>query len=542
MTDQPDPVPGDLEGPALLPDRPVFAASRPAQRSTPEKRLTPKERMAIARAQMPAQVARLRAANFAEVNLGYSAQLAMLEAERCLQCRIPVCIEGCPVRVNIPRFIELLRDGDLPGAADSLLADNALPCVTGRVCPQEIQCEGRCVRAKKGASVAIGALERFVADWAMANPATPKPPLPAAANQAVPRAVAIVGSGPAGLTAAGELVKQGYAVTIFEAFHDAGGVLIYGIPAFRLPKDIVAAEIARLVAAGVKIETNTIIGRTYTLAELRERFAAVFLAVGAGLPVFMNVPGENYKGVYSANEYLTRVNLMGAWQADSDTPVLRGHRVVVVGGGNVAMDAVRTAKRLGADEATIVYRRGRAELPARAEEVEHAEQEGIRFELQVAPLEVLGDENRWVSGLRASRMALGEPDASGRRRPSLIAGSEFVIPADLVVVAIGTRANPLLTASTPDLAINEAGYIVTDEAGMSSLPGVFAGGDIVRGAATVILAMGDGKRAAAAIDTWLRQAEASRSAPDQPLSSPGATGVRFEYREDRSSASTAGSA
>ena len=364
--------------------------------------------------------------------------LAVLEAERCLQCKNPVCIDGCPVRVNIPRFIELLRIGDMAGAAASLLGDNALPCVTGRVCPQEIQCEGVCVRAKKGSPVAIGALERYVADWAMEHPET----IPAASPQASGKSVAIVGSGPSGLTAAGELVKSGHDVTIFEAFHAAGGVLIYGIPEFRLPKDIVQEEVDRLVASGVKIEANAIIGRTYTLRELRERFDAVFIAVGAGLPVFMNVPGENLKGVYSANEYLTRVNLMGAWNPESDTPILKGHRVVVVGGGNVAMDAVRTAKRLGAEEATIVYRRGKEELPARVEEVHHAEQEGIRFDFQVAPTEVLGDENRWVSGIRCIRMELGEPDASGRRRPVPIEGSEFVIECDMVVVAIGTRSNP----------------------------------------------------------------------------------------------------
>jgi glutamate synthase (NADPH/NADH) small chain len=458
--------------------------------------------MTIERTHMPEQDAIRRAANFREVNLGYSQQLAVLEAERCLQCKNPVCIAGCPVRVNIPRFIELLRIGDMAGAATSLLGDNALPCVTGRVCPQEIQCEGVCVRAKKGSPVAIGALERYVADWAMVHPevmsaAAPASPVPSG------RKVAIVGSGPAGLTAAGELVKEGHDVTIFEAFHSPGGVLIYGIPEFRLPKDIVQQEVDRLVASGVKIETNAIIGRTYTLHELRERFDAVYLAVGAGLPVFMNVPGENFKGVYSANEYLTRVNLMGAWNAESDTPVLRGHRVVVVGGGNVAIDAVRTAKRLGADEATIVYRRGKAELPARAEEVHHAEEEGIRFDFQVAPTEVLADENRWVTGVRCIRMDLGEPDASGRRRPVPIEGSEFVVDCEMVVVAIGTKANPLLTASEPDLEINPWGYIVTDEFGMTSVPGVFAGGDIVRGAATVILAMGDGKRSAHAMDAWL---------------------------------------
>jgi glutamate synthase (NADPH/NADH) small chain len=348
--------------------------------------------------------------------------------------------------------------------------------------------------------VAIGSLERYVADWAMAHPDRSKADAPTSSG----RSVAVVGSGPAGLTAAGELVKKGHDVTVFEAFHAAGGVLIYGIPEFRLPKDIVQQEVDRLVASGVKIETNAIVGRTYTLRALRDRFDAVFLAVGAGLPVFMNVPGENFKGVYSANEYLTRVNLMGAWNPESDTPVLKGHRVVVVGGGNVAIDSVRTAKRLGAEEATIVYRRGKAELPARAEEVHHAEQEGIRFELQVAPLEVLADENRWVTGLRCIRMELGEPDASGRHRPIPIEGSEFVIDCEMVVVAIGTRSNPLLTASEPDLALNQAGYIVTDDHGMSSLPGVFAGGDIVRGAATVILAMGDGKRAAASVDAWLR--------------------------------------
>ena len=501
----------------------------PALPETFDHRLSPKERMAIERVPMLEQDATERARNFAEVNLGYTQLLAMREAERCLQCKIPVCIEGCPVRVNIPRFIERLRSGDLAGAAASLLDDNALPCVTGRVCPQEIQCEGRCVRAKKGASVAIGSLERFVADWAQANPAPPRRP----ARLAAPRSVAVVGSGPAGLTAAGELVKSGYAVTIFEAFHAAGGVLMYGIPEFRLPKDVVGAEIERLVAAGAKIETNAVIGRTYTLAELRERFDAVFLAVGAGLPVFMNVPGENLKGVYSANEYLTRINLMGAWSPESDTPVLRGHRVVVVGGGNVAMDAVRTAKRLGAQVATIVYRRGLSELPARAEEVHHAQQEGIAFELQAAPLEVLGDEQRWVKGLRCIRMELGEPDASGRRRPSPIVGSEFVIECDLVVVAIGTRSNPLLTAASPGLALNPSGYIVTDETGMSSLPGVFAGGDIVRGAATVILAMGDGKRAAKAIDAWL-SGQSLAPVADPAILGPAVRGVQFIYKAEQS--------
>ena len=461
--------------------------------------LTPKERMAIDRVEMPEQDADLRAANFREVNLGLAQQIAMLEAERCLMCPKPYCIDGCPVRVNIPRFLRLLREGDLPGAADSLLDDNTLPCVTGRVCPQETQCEGVCLRGKKGKPVAIGHLERFVADWARTNPEgiTHTTPTPTG------RTVAIVGSGPAGLTAAGELAKLGHDVTIFEAFHAAGGVLVYGIPEFRLPKDIVQAEVDRLRAAGVKIEPNVIIGKTYTLPELGARFDAVFIAVGAGLPVFMEIPGENLKGVYSANEYLTRVNLMGAWNPESDTPILHGQRVAVIGGGNVAMDSVRTARRLGAGEAAIVYRRGREELPARAEEVHHAEAEGVRFEYQVAPIEVLGDEKGWVTGLRCQRMDLGEPDASGRRRPEPIPDSEFVIDCDMLVVAIGTRSNPLLTSTAPDLKVNQWGYIETDPYGMTSMPGVFAGGDIVRGSATVILAMGDGKRAAAAIASYL---------------------------------------
>lgn len=462
-------------------------------------KLTAKERMAIDRVAMPEQEAELRAVNFREVNLGLTEQLAMLEAERCLQCPKPYCVDGCPVRVNIPQFIVRLREGDMAGAAASLLDDNALPCVTGRVCPQESQCELVCLRGKKGTSVAIGHLERFVADWAQQHPDAMSP----VGQTSTGKGVAIVGSGPAGLTAAGELAKLGHDVTVFEAFHAAGGVLIYGIPEFRLPKDIVQAEVDRLKAAGVKIEPNAIIGKTYTLAELRERFDAVFIAVGAGLPVFMEVPGENLKGVYSANEYLTRVNLMGAWNEGADTPILHGQRVVVVGGGNVAMDAVRTARRLGAAEATIVYRRGRDELPARAEEVHHAEEEGILFAFQVAPTHVVGDEQGWVSGLRCERMELGEPDDSGRRRPERIPGSEFTIECDMVVVAIGTRSNPLLTTTSAGLELNRWGYIVTDQHGMTSIPGVFAGGDIVRGAATVILAMGDGKRAAAAINAYL---------------------------------------
>lgn len=463
--------------------------------------LSTKERLRIQRQAMPEQDAAARAANFAEVNLGLPEQFALLEADRCLQCKDPRCVSGCPVNVNIPRFIDLLGQGKLAEAAQSLLCDNALPAVTGRVCPQETQCEIECVRANKGMPVGIGYLERYVADWARAH----RDQLPQAKPAPTGKQVAIVGSGPSGLTAAGELVRLGHEVTVYEALHKPGGVLVYGIPEFRLPKKIVEQEVRRLTDAGVRIECNVIIGRTYTLPELRERFDAVFIANGAGLPVFMQVPGENLKGVYSANEYLTRVNLMAAYEFPRrDTPVLHGKRVAVVGGGNVAMDAVRTARRLGAAEALLVYRRTRAELPARAEEVHHAEQEGIRFEFLTAPTAVLGDERRWVTGLQCVRMTLGAPDASGRARPEPVAGSEFTLPCDVVVVAIGTRANPLLTATCPDLKLNAAGNIVVDENGMTSLPGVFAGGDIVRGAATVILAMGDGKRAARAMDEWLR--------------------------------------
>jgi glutamate synthase (NADPH/NADH) small chain len=467
-------------------------------------KLTTKQRLQISRQKMPEQMSAERAANFEEVNLGFGEQLALLEAERCLQCKDPRCVAGCPVGVNIPRFIDLVARGKISEAAQSLLCDNALPAVTGRVCPQETQCEIECVRGAKGLPVGIGYLERYVADWARTHrnqlPAAPKAP-------PTGKRVAIVGSGPAGLTAAGELARRGHEVTIYEALHKPGGVLVYGIPEFRLPKKIVAQEVQRLEEAGVKIECNTIVGRTYTLPELRDKFEAVFIANGAGLPVFMNVPGENLKGVYSANEYLTRVNLMAAYQFPrSDTPVLRGKRVAVVGGGNVAMDSVRTAKRLGAASAMIVYRRTRAELPARAEEVHHAEEEGVEFHFLTAPTEVLGNDKRWVTGLNCIRMKLGAPDASGRPKPEPIPGSQFSLPCDVVVVAIGTRANPLLTATCPDLKLNRQGNILVDENGMTSIPGVFAGGDIVRGAATVILAMGDGKRAAQAIDEYLKKA------------------------------------
>ena len=455
--------------------------------------------MKIDRQVMPEQDAAQRSGNFLEVNLGLTEKVALLEAQRCIQCKEPKCVAGCPVMVNIPRFLEFIVEGDLESAARSLFGDNALPAITGRVCPQETQCEVECIRGIKGKPVAIGYLERFVADWARAHAGLvriePRGP--------TGKKVAVVGGGPAGLTAAGELVKLGHDVTIYEALHKPGGVLVYGIPEFRLPKQIVEEEVDRLVQAGVKIECNVVVGRTYTLPELREAFDAVFIANGAGLPVFMNVPGENFKGVYSANEYLTRVNLMEAYDPDGDTPVLKARSVAVVGGGNVAMDAVRTAKRLGAEHAIIAYRRTKTEMPARVEEVHHAEAEGVEFEMLVAPLEVLGNEKNWVKGLRCQRMQLGEPDASGRRRPEPVPGSEFVVECDIVVVSIGTRANPLLTATCPDLKLNKWGNIEVDDDGMTSIPGIFAGGDIVRGAATVILAMGDGKRSAQAIDKYL---------------------------------------
>jgi glutamate synthase (NADPH/NADH) small chain len=471
---------------------------------------TARQRLQIDRQKMVEQEPLIRNTNFDEVNLGLAEKVALIEAERCLQCRDPKCVAGCPVMVNIPKFIDLLSEGNLAGAAQSLLSDNALPSVTGRVCPQETQCEVECIRGHKGLPVAIGYLERFVGDWARDH--GDQQGLTTAPKTG--KKVAVVGSGPGGLTAAGELAKFGHDVTVYEALHKPGGVLVYGIPEFRLPKKIVEAEVSRLEQAGVKIVCNTVIGRTYTLQELQHDFDAVFIANGAGLPVFMNVPGENFKGVYSANEYLTRVNLMSAYQFPrADTPVLVGKRVATVGAGNVAMDAARTAKRLGAEVSMIVYRRTRKEMPAREEEIHHAEQEGIGLEFLVAPVEVLGNEKRWVSGLKCVRMQLGEPDASGRARPVPIPGSEFVIPCDVVVVAIGTRANPLLTATCPELKLNKWGNIVVDENGMTSLPGVFAGGDIVRGAATVILAMGDGKRAAKAMDQYLKDLPAPDSAP-----------------------------
>ncbi len=460
-----------------------------------------KERLAIPRVHMPELDAAERSANFAEVNRGLTMAEAVMEAKRCIQCKHRPCVDGCPVGVSIPEFLDALAREDLPASARILQGDNALPAVCGRVCPQETQCEAKCVRGLKGDSVAIGYLERFVADWAMANPsriAAGKVP------QASGRKVAVVGAGPAGLTAAGELARAGHDVTVFEALHDTGGVLRYGIPEFRLPKDIIDVEVSRLTELGVTIECNVIIGKTLTLEQLRADFDAVFIANGAGLPVMLDIPGENLKGVYSANEFLTRVNLMEAGRNPSaTTPIIRGRNVTVIGGGNTAMDCVRTARRLGAERAMIVYRRSEAEMPARVEEIKHAKEEGVEFVMLTAPLEIVADSNGWSSHLRCRRMELGPADESGRRKPVPVEGSEFDLPADVVVNAIGTRANPLLTATAPDLELNRWGNITVDDSGATNLPGVFAGGDMVRGGATVILAMGDGKRGAAAINSYL---------------------------------------
>lgn len=465
--------------------------------------LKPAERMKISRQQMPEQDAKTRATNFLEVNSGLARAAAQQEAQRCLRCQPAKCIAGCPVGVDIPGFIAAVADGDLSKAADILYASNVLPGITGRVCPQEQQCEARCIRANKSSPVAIGYLERFVADWARQNRPDKFVPPPKTGKR-----VAVVGAGPAGLTCAGQLAQKGHTVTVFEALHKPGGVLIYGIPEFRLPKQIVDEEVAKLREMGVEIICNVIIGQTHTIDELTssEGFHAVFIANGAGLPVFQGIPGENLKGVYSANEYLTRINLMGAFRfPEHETPVIRSSRVVVVGGGNTAMDSVRTARRLGADPAVLVYRRSGEEMPARVEEVKHAEQEGIRMEFLTNPVEVLGTDDGWVRAVRCQRMRLGEPDASGRRRPEPIADSEFEIPCEVFIEAIGTRSNPLLTRGTPGLKVNRWGYIEIDDNHMTSIPGVFAGGDIVRGAATVILAMGDGKTSAECIGRYLEQ-------------------------------------
>jgi len=448
------------------------------------------------------QPADVRRGNNEEVCLGYNQDEATQEAVRCLGCKKPRCVEGCPVGIDIPGFIAKVKQGDVAGAAAVIARDSALPAVCGRVCPQESQCEGLCVLGAKGDPVSIGKLERFVADSARA--------LQPAASTFAPKngkRVAVIGSGPAGLTCAGELARRGYTVKIFEALHEAGGVLVYGIPEFRLPKEsVVAKEIEGVKRLGVEIETDTVVGRSVTIDELmrNEKYDAVFIGSGAGLPKFLGIPGENANGVFSANEYLTRANLMRAGQPDADTPLHTGKRVAVVGGGNVAMDAARTALRKGA-EVFIVYRRGEKELPARAEEVHHAHEEGIHFELLTNPTEIITDEKGWVCGMTCVRMGLGEPDESGRRRPMEIAGSEFVLPVDMVILALGTSPNPLIAATTPGLDTNRWQCIVANEEGATTKTGVWAGGDAVTGAATVILAMGAGKAAAKSIDDTLQQ-------------------------------------
>jgi glutamate synthase (NADPH/NADH) small chain len=467
------------------------------------KKMPKHERMKVPRQPMPTQEAEVRVQNFGEVAQGYPEDTALLESLRCLQCKRPKCVEGCPVGVDIPAFIEQLREGDMPGAVRSLKGDNSLPAICGRVCPQETQCEALCVLGKKQEPVAIGRLERYVADWDLAHP-TPPPEVPAPSG----KKAAIIGCGPAGLTCAGGLARYGHKVTIFESLHAPGGVLIYGIPEFRLPKQIVHSEVDYVRSLGVEIRLNTVIGKTYTLDELlnEQGYDAVFLGTGAGLPMFMHIPGENYNGVYSANEFLTRVNLMKAYLfPDWDTPVKVGGKVAVVGAGNVAMDSARSAMRLGADEVHIVYRRSAEEVPARAEEVHHAQEEGIVFDFLTNPVEVYGDEKGWVRGMRCIRMKLGEPDASGRRRPLPIEGSEFDMDVDMIVMALGTRPNPLVFTDSGGLERTKWGTVVADEeTGKTTKDGVWAGGDIVTGAATVISAMGAGKRAAADIDRFLR--------------------------------------
>ena len=450
---------------------------------------------------MPTQEPSFRARNFGEVALGYTADMAVLEADRCLNCKNPACVAGCPVGIDIPGFIQKVKIGEFEEAYRIVTESSSLPAICGRVCPQENQCEGKCIRGIKGEAVGIGRLERFVADLHNQNDTLPTT-LPLQNGHRV----AIVGSGPAGLSCAGELAKKGYDVTVFEALHVAGGVLVYGIPEFRLPKSIVAKEIAGLEALGVKFVLNTVVGKTVTIEELmrEEGFEAVFIGSGAGLPRFMGIPGENLKGVYSANEYLTRTNLMKAYLPHSTTPILHARRVAVIGGGNVAMDAARCALRLGAEEVSIVYRRSLKELPARAEEVEHAMEEGVQFRLLNNPLEILSDENGCVSGMRCIKMELGEPDASGRRSPIEVPNSEFVLDCDCVIMSIGTSPNPLIKSTTEGLEINRrGGIVVVEETGKTSLDGVYAGGDAVTGAATVILAMGAGKTAAKAIDSEL---------------------------------------
>ena len=463
----------------------------------------------IPRVPVREQDPKVRAHNFDEVCYGYNKEEAMLEASRCLHCKNPRCVAACPVGVKIPDFIERVAAGDFAGAAAKIAEDSSLPAVCGRVCPQETQCEGSCVLGVKFEPVSIGKLERFVADWSADRASEPDTSASARTSSPAttgPRKVAVIGSGPAGLACASDLAKAGYDVTIFEALHKAGGVLEYGIPEFRLPKEkVLKRELDAVRALGVKIETDVIIGRTVTIDSLMddEGFEAVFVGTGAGLPKFMGIPGENLNGVFSANEFLTRNNLMKAFREDYRTPIHAGGKVCVVGGGNVAMDAARTALRLGADT-TIVYRRTEVELPARKEEVHHAKEEGIDFQMLTNPVEILGDERGWVRALKCVRMELGEPDESGRRSPVVIPGSEFEIPTETVIMALGTSPNPLIARTTPGLETTRRGGLVADEAGATTRPGVFAGGDAVTGAATVILAMGAGRRAAAAIDEYLR--------------------------------------
>ena len=456
--------------------------------------------MSLKKNPMPSQDPQVRSGNFDEVALGYTEAQALDEAQRCLHCKNKPCMQGCPVMVHIPDFIAKVAEGDFEAAYQIIAATSALPAVCGRVCPQESQCEKYCVRGIKGESVGIGRLERFVADWHRQHTAA-APEKPASNGHKV----AVVGSGPAGLTCAGDLARKGYDVTVFEALHLAGGVLVYGIPEFRLPKAIVQKEVDGLKAMGVTIATDTVIGRTVSIDELQQEmgFEAVFIGSGAGLPMFMDIPGVNYRGVYSANEFLTRINLMKAYRPDSDTPIQHPRKVAVVGGGNVAMDAARCAKRLGA-EVSIVYRRGMEELPARKEEVEHAEEEGIVFRTLCNPVEILANENDDVTGIRCIRMELGEPDASGRRRPIEVKGSEFELDVDCVIMALGTSPNPLIKSTTKGLEINRKGGIVVNEDGLTSRENVYAGGDAVTGAATVILAMGAGKLGAKSIDEYLQ--------------------------------------
>ena len=461
--------------------------------------------MDLKKCPMPSQDPNVRNKNFQEVALGYTYEMAVNEARRCLNCPKKPCVSACPVQIDIPAFIACVANEDMEGAYKVLTASSALPAVCGRVCPQENQCEGKCVRGIKGEPVAIGRLERFVADWHREH-SNETPVVPEQNGHKV----AIIGAGPSGLTAAGDLAKLGYKVTIFEALHLAGGVLVYGIPEFRLPKAIVQKEIDGLKAMGVDIECNMVIGKVLTIDELFEMgYEAIYVASGAGLPRFMNIPGESLKGVYSANEYLTRINLMKAYKKDSKTPIKQSKKVAVVGGGNVAMDAARSAKRLGADEVYIVYRRGMEELPARKEEVEHAEEEGIIFKTLTNPVEVLGDENGMVCGMKCVEMELGEPDASGRRRPVVKEGSEFVLDVDTMIMSIGTSPNPLIRSTTPGLETNRHGCIITNgDDGLTSREGVYAGGDAVTGAATVILAMGAGKNAAKAMHEYIQSKNA----------------------------------